>query len=64
MKVQITVLLNVEITRSDCAMEEDSTDDDVREELHKQIDEGSLSLDDLMEQSADYTITVVEGPAA
>jgi hypothetical protein len=61
MKVQVTVLLNVEIARSDYAMEDGSTDDNVCEELHMQIDEGCLSLDDLMEQSADYTVTVVKG---
>lgn len=64
MKVQVQAVFNLEITRSEYALEEQSTDDDVREVLRKQIDDGDLSLDDVLEQSTDYTITVVEAPAA
>jgi hypothetical protein len=61
MKIQVTVLINLDITRSDFAIEDTSTDDDVREQLRKQIYDGDLSLDDVMEISDDYTVTVVKG---
>jgi hypothetical protein len=63
MKVQVIARFSMEITRSEYAMEDQSTDDDVRETLRKQIDDGDLSLDDVLEQSSDYTITVTEAPA-
>lgn len=62
MKVQVTVVLNVEITRSDYIYEETDMDDDIRAHMRDNIDNGDLSLDDLIEQSTDYTITVVEAP--
>lgn len=61
MKVQVTLVVNVDINRSDYAMEETSTDDDVREYLRTQIDDGEVSMDDLIEQGTDYTVTVVKG---
>lgn len=61
MKVQVTLIVNVDVNRSDYAIEETSTDDDVREYLRKQIDDGEVSVDDLIEQSTDYTVMVVEG---
>lgn len=66
MKVQITLLLNVEVNRSDYIHEETDTDDYILEHLRDRINGGDLSMDDLIEQSADYTVTVtvMEGPAA
>lgn len=61
MKVQVTLVVNVDINRSDYAMEETSTDDDVREYFRTQIDAGEVSMDDLIEQSTYYTITVEKG---
>lgn len=61
MKVQVILIVNVDINRSDYAVEENSTDDDVREYLRSQIDDGEVSVDDLIEQSTDYTVTVVKG---
>jgi len=61
MKVQVTLVVNMDINRSDYAMEETSTDDDVREYFRKQIDDGEVSVDDLIEQSTDYTVMVAEG---
>lgn len=61
MKVQITLVVNVDINRNDYAVEENSTDDDVRERLRAQIDDGEISMDDLIEQSTDYTVVVVKG---
>lgn len=61
MKVQVTLVVNVDINRSDYVMEETSTDDDVREYLRKQIDDGEVSVDDLIEQGTDYTVMVAEG---
>lgn len=61
MKVQVTLLVNVDITRSEYARDEGSTDDDVIEALRKGLDDGDLSFDDLMEQGSDYTVTVVKG---
>lgn len=61
MKVQVTLLVNVDITRSEYARDEGSTDDDVIEALRKELDDGDLSFDDLMEQGSDYTVTVVKG---
>lgn len=61
MKVQVTLVVNVEINRSDYVMDGTSTDDDVREYLCTQIDSGEISMDDLIEQSTDYTVTVTKG---
>ena len=60
MKVQVRVLLNVEINKSDYIYEETDTDEHVLERLHKEIDDGDKSLDELIEQSTDYTIEVVK----
>jgi actin-related protein len=63
MKVQVTLLVNVEVNRSDYVHEQTDSDEDVRMHLRDLIDNGDLSMDDLMEQSTDYTVTVVEAPA-
>lgn len=63
MKVQITLLLNVEIDRSDYIKKDDDTDDTIREAFQLALDDGQISFDDIIEQSSDYTVTVVEAPA-
>jgi actin-related protein len=60
----VTLVVNVEINRSDYVHEETDSDDDVRMNLWDEIDNGNISMDDLIEQSTDYTVTVVEAPAA
>lgn len=62
MKVQITVLLNVDLNKEDYSGEDEQiSDEEFAERVGNTIDEGNVSLDDLMERSRDYTITVVKG---
>ena len=74
MKVQVNVLVNLEINPANY-LEEDEvlvgspeyehdedgkdalTDEMVVDRLRDQVDDGSLSMDDLIEQSSDYTVT-------
>lgn len=61
MKVQVSIILNVDIDRSQYVHVEGETDEGVMENLRDEIDSGELSMDDLMEQSTDYTVLVLKG---
>ena len=60
MKVQITLLMNVDIDPANFECSESATPSEILETVRDFIDDGNISADDLMERSMDYTVTVVE----
>lgn len=62
MKLQVTMLVNVDLDPKDYAQEDEVlTDEEFMERVQLKVDDGNLSMDDLIEQGTDYTVTVVKG---
>jgi len=53
--------MNVDIDPVSFECSASATPSEILETVRDFIDDGNISADDLMEQSTDYTVTVVEG---
>lgn len=64
MKVQLTILINVDIDREDFVEENEIlTDEEVMDRFRDKVDEGNEDLEGLIDKASDYTVTVVRGDA-